>query len=376
MIRRLTFFALIQCSILLCQTQVAVADFNGLGISQNETQALTNRLMIQLHRTNKFIVLEREMLDKIIEEQKFQLSGCNNDQCLVELGQLANVQQIVGGSISKVGDVYSISARLISVESGEVIQSALFDHDGKIGELMKTGMADIAAQLAGLPTTTTNSPTNFSTDSGETVTDIDGNVYNTVKIGNQVWMAENLKVTHYQNGDIITSGHSADEWKSLMVGSYCNYSDDLKNVETYGRLYNWHAVADIRNLAPEGWHVPNDEEWLELEKYLGMSSSVLTSSEIGMFERGTNEGEILKNGKAWIGHNGTNLVGFSALPAGRRSSVKYDNIGQGAYFWTSTEDNLPWFEAADHRWVVSSRKTIGRAPMAKTWGLSIRCIKD
>lgn len=376
MIRRLIILTFIQFSLLLSQTQIAIVDFEGLGVSSDEARALTNRLMIEMHRTNKFMVLEREMLDKIIEEQKFQLSGCNNDQCLVELGQLANVQQIVGGSISKVGDVYSISARLIGVETGEVIQSAVFDHDGKIGELMKRGMANIASQLA-MQTTATNSSTNYSVDSGETITDFDGNIYNTVKIGNQVWMAENLKVTHYRNGERITSGHSPKEWNSLKIGAYCDYADDVNNVDTYGRLYNWHAVSDIRNLAPEGWHVPSDEEWLELEKYLGMSSSVLTSPKIGMFERGTNEGEILKNGKAWIGQNGTNLVGFSALPAGRRSSIgEYEKIGQGAYFWTSTEDNLPWFEAADHRWIISSRKTIGRAPMGKTYGLSIRCIKD
>ncbi len=136
-------------SILSAQAQIAVVDFEALGVSINDARALTNRLMIEMHRTNKFKVLEREMLDKVIEEQKFQLSGCNADQCLVELGQLANVQQIVGGTISKVGRVFSISARLIGVESGEIIESALLDYEGNIGELMKTGMANVASQLAG-----------------------------------------------------------------------------------------------------------------------------------------------------------------------------------------------------------------------------------
>ncbi|MBC8548088.1 MAG: PDZ domain-containing protein [Candidatus Brocadiales bacterium] len=151
MIRRLIFLTLIQFSILFSQTHVAVVDFEGLGVSNDDTKALSNRLMIEMHRTNKFIVLEREMLDKIIEEQKFQLSGCNADQCLVELGAIANVQQIVGGSISKVGNVYSITARLISVESGKIIESALYDYEGNIGALMKTGMANVAAQLASIP---------------------------------------------------------------------------------------------------------------------------------------------------------------------------------------------------------------------------------
>jgi formylglycine-generating enzyme len=150
MTRRLIILTLIQFSILFSQTQIAVADFEGLGVSKNDTRALTNRLIIEMHRTNKFKVLEREMLDEIIEEQKFQLSGCNSDMCLVELGQIANVHQIVGGSISKVGDVFTITARLISVESGEVVESALYDYEGKIDALMKTGMADVAAQLASL----------------------------------------------------------------------------------------------------------------------------------------------------------------------------------------------------------------------------------
>jgi TolB-like protein len=151
MIHRLIFLTLIQFSLLLSQTQIAVVDFEALGVSSNDARALTNRLMIEMHRTNKFKVLEREMLDKVIEEQKFQLSGCNADQCLVELGQIANVQQIVGGTISKVGEVFTITARLISVESGEVVESALYDYEGKIGALMKNGMANIASQLASIP---------------------------------------------------------------------------------------------------------------------------------------------------------------------------------------------------------------------------------
>jgi TolB-like protein len=152
MIHRLIFLTLIQLSLLLSQTQIAVVDFEALGVSSNDARALTNRLMIEMHRTNKFKVLEREMLDKVIEEQKFQLSGCNADQCLVELGQIANVQQIVGGSISKVGEVFTITARLISVESGEVVESALYDYEGNIGALMKSGMSNVAHQLASIQT--------------------------------------------------------------------------------------------------------------------------------------------------------------------------------------------------------------------------------
>lgn len=147
MMRKLIILTLIQFSLLLSQTQIAVVDFEALGVTNDDARALTNRLMIEMHRTDKFKVLEREMLDKIIEEQKFQLSGCNSDQCLVELGQLANAQQMVGGSVSKVGNVFSVSARLIDVERGEIVRTAIYDYRGDIGDLILNGMREIASQL-------------------------------------------------------------------------------------------------------------------------------------------------------------------------------------------------------------------------------------
>lgn len=123
-----------------------------------------------------------------------------------------------------------------------------------------------------------------------TVTDIDGNVYKTVTIGNQAWMAENLKVMRYRNGDAIPNVTGGTDWSNLSTGAYCSYDNDDNNIDTYGLLYNWYAVDDSRNLAPEGWHVPTDEEWKELEMYLGMSQS--EADDTGY--RGTDEGGKLK----------------------------------------------------------------------------------
>ena len=95
-------------------------------------------------------------------------------------------------------------------------------------------------------------------------TNIDENVYQTVTIGSQVWMAENLKVTHYRNGDAIQNVTDDSTWSNLYIdetGAYCNYNNDANNADTYGYLYNWYAVADTRNIAPEGWHVPSYSEW-------------------------------------------------------------------------------------------------------------------
>jgi len=98
-----------------------------------------------------------------------------------------------------------------------------------------------------------------------TVTDIDGNVYQTIKIGDQWWMAENLKVTHYRNSDPIPHVTDGGTWSYLFTGAYCEYDNNPANVAIYGRLYNWYAVGDSRNIAPEGWHVPSDDEWKQLE---------------------------------------------------------------------------------------------------------------
>jgi len=189
-----------------------------------------------------------------------------------------------------------------------------------------------------------------------TLTDVDGNVYKTVKIGNQWWMAENLKVTRYRNGDSIPHAPNADTWSGhtssgqlqrgvsipmskydVTTGAYCNYNNDEGNVATYGRLYNWYAVADSRNIAPAGWHVPTDADWKQLEMYLGMSQAQADAS----FERGTDEGGKLKEADTthWEPPNtgATNESGFSALPGGLRWVLgKFRSMGSYASFWSST----------------------------------------
>jgi len=145
-----------------------------------------------------------------------------------------------------------------------------------------------------------------------TVTDIDGNVYKTVKIGDQWWMAENLKVRHYRNGDPIPHEINNVEWIMLTTGAYCYYDNDSSHAADYGALYNWYTVSDFRNIAPEGWHVPTDEEWKELEMALGISQEYADSTEW----RGTNEGGKLKETGTthWNSPNegATNESGFTA----------------------------------------------------------------
>jgi len=105
----------------------------------------------------------------------------------------------------------------------------------------------------------------------EGVEDTDGNCYETIQIGEQLWMAENLKVTHYNNGEEI-SYPSDEDFGSYDEGQYSVYDNDPSNADIYGNLYNWAVVGDDRGVCPDGWHVPSDEEIMELEMFLGMSS--------------------------------------------------------------------------------------------------------
>ncbi len=102
----------------------------------------------------------------------------------------------------------------------------------------------------------------------ETVKDYDGNVYKTVKTGTQVWIAEDLKVTHYSNGDPVPNVMEDSQWKDLTSGAYCDIANKPENTKVFGRLYNWYSAADDRNICPKGWHVPTDHEWQTLTTLL------------------------------------------------------------------------------------------------------------
>ena len=128
-------------------TFIAVVDFTGNNVNEGDCRALTDRLRIELYNTKHYKVIERAMMDDILEEQKFQKSGCVSDECIVEIGKMIGVEQIVGGSISQVGNVYSVSARIVNVETGEIENTGLYDHTGNIGELLTGGMKRVAVEL-------------------------------------------------------------------------------------------------------------------------------------------------------------------------------------------------------------------------------------
>jgi uncharacterized protein (TIGR02145 family) len=192
------------------------------------------------------------------------------------------------------------------------------------------------------------------------VTDKDGNTYKTIKISKQEWMAENLKVEHYRNGDEIPQVQDKEEWDNLTTGAWCYYDNKSENGTTYGKLYNWYAINDPRGFAPDGWHIPTDEEWTTLTDFLG-----------GLDVAGTK----MKTSFGWDeDFGGNNNSGFSALPGGYRMHEGYfSNKGINAIFWTSTEYNSEqsWF-----RNVIGSIPDVYRPHYGKDFGLSVRCVKD
>lgn len=206
----------------------------------------------------------------------------------------------------------------------------------------------------------------FSTplaDSTGTVTDIDGNVYLTVKIGDQWWMAENLKTTHYRNGEEIPIVTDNGAWAGLSHGGCCAYANVEANVDVYGRLYNWRAVNDARGIAPAGWHVPSDAEWQTLITTLGGEAFAGGK----MKETGTEH---------WVPYNAdaTNESGFTALPGGARlSDGVFTDLGQSCEFWSTTsyDGSYAWFVS-----VTYAGATAMRSYNNKPMGYSVRCVKD
>ena len=196
-----------------------------------------------------------------------------------------------------------------------------------------------------------------------TITDIDGNVYHVITIGSQTWMVENLEVTRFRNGDSIPNITDETQWSNMTSAAWCNYENDQAKGVLYGRLYNWYAVADSRNICPAGWHIPTQAEWTTLINYLGGESVA--------------GGKLKETGTVhWLSPNtgATNETGFTGLPCGtRNSSGSFSNEKNHGYWWTTNENDstsaLEWNVNYNHTDIYNYYDT-------KSTGFSIRCIKD
>ena len=205
----------------------------------------------------------------------------------------------------------------------------------------------------------------FTTTNTSQVTDIDGNVYNTITIGTQVWLKENLKTTKYNDGTAIPNVTDNTAWSTTTSGAYSDYSNTPSNSTTYGRLYNFYVVAstNTKNVCPTGWHVPTDAEWTTLMDFLG--------------GEGVAGGKLKETGTShWLTPNtgATNETGFTALPGGYRGqSGSFGLIGNTGFWWSSTEGGTTF---AYYRYMYYGTGNLNSGDNDKHGGFSVRCMKN
>ncbi len=315
--------------------------------------------------------------------------------------QAANLPSLTTDAISAISTTSANSGGNISSDGGSAVTArGVCWSTGAIPTILDshtndgTGTGSFTSFITGLNPNTTYSVRAYATNSSgtsygntlslttqqiKTVTDIDGNVYNYVTIGTQIWMTENLKVTHYRNGDPIPTGLSDAEWSATTSGAYAIYNNDNGNNTTYGKLYNWYAVADSRQLCPTGWHAPSNTEWAILETYL-------TNNGYGFGSSGNDIAKSMAATSGWdesttpgtVGNNqaSNNSSGFSALPGGlRHGQGSFEYIGNYGLWWSTSElesgSNTAWSS-----YLQNTSTGLQNSMYEKRKGVSVRCLKD
>ena len=236
---------------------------------------------------------------------------------------------------------------------------------GTIGDTTKTGGNNNGSNLNGINFSCVGTPVGSFQNN---VTDVEGNSYKTVKIGTQIWMAENLKTSKYNDGTVIPNISDNTQWSNLTTGAWAYHNNDAANNAKYGKLYNWYAVSSTtngnKNVCPTGWHVPTDTEWMVLTDYLG-SDSVAGGK---MKEVGTINWNSPNT-------NATNTSLFSGLPGGYFSSgfSKFNGIGYNANWWSTTVSNSV---GALYLILSCDDNEAGLDSQNKKSGFSIRCLKN
>jgi len=200
-----------------------------------------------------------------------------------------------------------------------------------------------------------------------TVTDADGNVYQTVNIGTQTWMTSNLKATKYRTGESISNVTDPALWSTAAFGAWCDYINDPATGAVYGKLYNWLAVNDSRNICPEGWHVATQAEWTTLVTYLGgesVAGGKLKETDFAHWKNSTTGGA-------------TNESGFTALPGGERDPTgSFGSLGDNGYWWSSTENTTTTPITAWHLYMNYDNTNAHKDYDSKGFGRSVRCLKN
>lgn len=198
--------------------------------------------------------------------------------------------------------------------------------------------------------------------------------YNSINIGSQIWMKNNLDVITFKNGDPIQEANTKEDWQYFSnqgIPAWCYFNNDANNGKKYGKLYNWYAVNDPRGLAPLGWHISTKSEWEKVNKVLGEGSEWIA-------------GWKLRSEFGWTACNGNNSTGFSALPGGKyNEQTEFENyfdetnsLGWNGYWWTRTEFSNTESYYIELNGGCMDGGMIGIYKGTKYQGMSVRCVKD
>ena len=216
---------------------------------------------------------------------------------------------------------------------------------------------------------------------GSGVTDVDGNTYQSVIIGTQEWMSENLDVGHFRNGDIVPEVKTEEEWRKAgdeKRPAWCYYNNDSSNGEKYGKLYNWYAVSDPRGLAPNDWHVSTDGEWTVLTDYLAADGH---SGKQGKALKATSSWDNKNDGTSG---NGTDNYGWNGLPGALRGlkgftyGGYFNDFGSYGFWWSSSQNDIgtAWSRHLVYYSDRVSRDSSWESKSSKNYGFSVRCLRD
>lgn len=329
------------------------------------------------------LIMDREKMNRVL-------------QILMVISAMSIWVSCSSDTSSSTSEMYTLTVSVVPAESGSVTPAeGQFEEGERVEVIASNNKNWVFSKWSGdqsglLPETLVimDSDKNLVANFEEGVTDIDGNGYKTVIIGEQEWMAQNLRTTRYANGNEIPNVTEQGEWDNLTTGAWSYYENDESHNNLHGKLYNWYAVDDPRNVCPDGWHVPSDEDWIEMEMFLGMPEDEAYSLQ-GSRGEDENVGGKLKSTNIWEPPNkgATNETGFSALPSGIRwSQSQFVSFGGSAYFWVADEFNNPHTEEVVMKPMIRDFLYIYNSIFRYVWdhgldspkstGMSIRCVRD
>ncbi len=385
-----------------------IFDVNSFSVSQNYPNPIQGKTTIDVNlpEDDEIHIIIRDIIGKALVKNKFTLKKGIHSFVFYTGSEMYYLLTVTGKQTSKTIKMLNANNNAINTGNCKIVLDRFKENAGyksykavngfmfSIGdELRYSGYANTMAGILGNGVITDEPPTNtdyvfmilkgIRCQGENTVTDIDGNIYNNVQIGSQCWMKESLRTTTYQNGTSIPNVTDYTIWASLTTSAYSWYQNDPSWKEVYGALYNWYAAIDENNICPSGWHIPTNDEWNVLTDFIGgtiapygneLKSCRQQNSPLGGECNTNTDPRWDMNNAIW----GTDDYGFSGLPAGGRSpdGGQFGFMGLAVGWWSSTEVISG---GNTNAYLLGVRYDIGNVindAINPQGGYSVRCLRD